>query len=129
MILSQISCGKVLKPPHICSFLDYLEQLKKKRKILRNWVHISVGRSNLENGSDPSWDFYTVLCRKNMRGGGGVHFTALNRLSITKVMNDFPYLWCPITCEPYQADHVIGHIAWGRTLSNYLNVSMAWETH
>ena len=40
-----------------CSFQDYLEQLKKKRKILRDWVHTLVIRGNLKN-------FYTVLCRK-----------------------------------------------------------------
>ena len=49
VILSQIKCGKVQKPPHIflhktvqsfswlcCSFQDYLEQMKKKRKDLRD---------------------------------------------------------------------------------------------
>ena len=47
-----------------CSFPDYLDQLKIKRKILRDWVHTSVGRSNLENCSEPRKNFYTVLCRK-----------------------------------------------------------------
>ena len=73
LILSQILCGKVQKNPHIflqsfslvcCTFPDYLDQLKKKRKILCDWVHTSVGRSYLENCSKPRRNFYTVLCRK-----------------------------------------------------------------
>ena len=77
VILSQISCGKVQKPliffctklcqssPSVCcSFPDYLDQLKKKWKILRDWVHTSVGRSNPEICSEPRRNFYTVLCRK-----------------------------------------------------------------
>ena len=77
VILSQISCGKVQKKPHsfctglcqnsssiCCSFPDYLDQPKKKRKILRDWVHTSIGLSNLENCSEPRRNFYTVLCRK-----------------------------------------------------------------
>ena len=57
LILNQISCGKVRKT-HIffcirlcqsfswvcCSFPDYLEQLKKKRNYLRDWVQTSVVR-------------------------------------------------------------------------------------
>ena len=62
VVLSQISCGKVQTTlmffctrlgqsfSSVCfSFLDYHDQLKKKRKILCDWVHTSVGRSNLEN--------------------------------------------------------------------------------
>ena len=103
VILSQISCGKV-QPPLIffctrlcqsfssisCSFPDYLDQLKKKRKILRDWVHTSVGRSIHENCSKPRRNFYTFLVQKNVS-----FFCTLQheiRLSITKVMNDFPYL-------------------------------------
>ena len=66
VILSQISCGNVQKPSHFfctrlcqsfswvcCSFQDYLEQLKKKRKILLDWVNTSVCRGNLENCGEP----------------------------------------------------------------------------
>ena len=76
--LSQISCGKVQKNTliffwtrlcqsffSVCfSFPDYLDQLKKKRKILRDWVHTSVGRSNLENCSELRRKFYTFFCRR-----------------------------------------------------------------
>ena len=77
VILSQISCGKVQNPPYIflhktmskfllvcCSFQDYLVQMKKKPKILRDWVHTSVVQGNMENCSEPRRNFYTVLCRK-----------------------------------------------------------------
>ena len=37
---------------------------EEKRKVLRDWVHTSVGRSNLEDCSEPRRNFYTVLCRK-----------------------------------------------------------------
>ena len=76
-ILSQISCGKVRKTLIFfctrlyqsfswvcCSFKDYLEQLKKKQKILLNLVHTSVGRGDLENCSEHRRNFHTVLCRK-----------------------------------------------------------------
>ena len=76
VILSQIPCGKVHKNPHIflqktvmcqsvswvcCSFQDYVEQVKKKRKILRDWVHTLVVRGNLENCSEPGRNF-TQCC-------------------------------------------------------------------
>ena len=74
VILSQISCGKLQKQictrlsqsfsSVCCSFTDYIDQLKKKRKILREWVHTSVGRSTQENCSEPRRHFYTNLCRK-----------------------------------------------------------------
>ena len=102
VILSQISCGKVQNPPHIflhktvskfssiyCCFQDYLDKLKKKRKILRDWVHTSVGRSIRENCSEPR-TILQIFVQKNMR----VFFSLSHeiRLSITKVMNDYPYL-------------------------------------
>ena len=109
IILSQISCGKVQKNPSYffctrlcqsfswvcCSFQDYLKQLLKKRKILHDWVHTSVVWGNLENCSVHRRNFYTGMCRKIW----GFFCTLPHeiRLSITKVMNDFPYLWCPIT--------------------------------
>ena len=78
VILSRISCSKVQPPPPpyfsaqdcvkflpiCCSFPDYLDQLKKARKILRDWVYTSVGRSNLEICSEPRRNVYIVLCRK-----------------------------------------------------------------
>ena len=60
IILSQISCSKVQPPPPP----DYLRQLKTKRKIIRAWVHISVGRSNQGNCSEPRRNVYTDFCRK-----------------------------------------------------------------
>ena len=103
VIPSQISYGKVQKKTLIffctrhcqsfswvcCSFPDYLDQQMKKRKIHRNWVHTSVGRSNLENCSKPRRNFYSFV-QKNMRGVCTLPHEI--RLSITKVMNDFPYL-------------------------------------
>ena len=58
IILSQISCSKVQPPP------DYLRQLKTKRKIIRPWVHISVGRSNQGNCSEPRRNVYSDFRRK-----------------------------------------------------------------
>ena len=78
VILSHISGGKVQNPLHIflhktvSKFLHGLLLFprlprpteEKKRKILCDWVHTSVGRSNLENCSEPRRNFYIVLCRK-----------------------------------------------------------------
>ena len=70
VILSKNSCGKGKNfctrlcqsfSWVCCSFPDYLEQLTKKRKILRDWVHTSVVRGNLENCAEPRRNFYTVL--------------------------------------------------------------------
>ena len=74
VIPSQISCSKVQKKIIIfctrlcqsfslvcCSFPDYLDQLREKRKILRHWAHTSVGQSNLENCSEPRRNF-TQFC-------------------------------------------------------------------
>ena len=79
-ILGQISCGKVqtkliffcIRPSQsfslvCCCFPDYLEQLKKKRKILRDWVHTSVVRGNLENCCEPMQEKHLhSLVQKNM---------------------------------------------------------------
>ena len=77
VILSQISCSKVQKTliffcTRLCqsffwlcsSFQDYLQQPKKKRKILCDWVHTSVVQGNQENCSKPRRNLYTVLCRR-----------------------------------------------------------------
>ena len=77
------------------SFPDYLEQLTNKRKILRDWVLILVIRGNLENCREPRKTF-TQSCAETYE----VFFCTSPHgiwLSITKVMNDFPYLWCLVS--------------------------------
>ena len=50
-----------------CSFQDYLNQLKKKQKILRDWVHTSVARGYLENCSKPG-ETFTQSCAEKYEG-------------------------------------------------------------
>ena len=87
VILSQISCSKVQNKPSYfsaqvcvkvfpwvcCSFPDYVEQLKKERKNLRDRVHTSVVRINLKNCSKPKKTLRNLV-QKNMRVL--LHFTA-----------------------------------------------------
>ena len=111
VILSHILCGKVQKTRISFSAQDCVKvspefvvvsqiisnNWRKKRKILRDMVHTSVGRGNLINCREPrKKNFYTVLCRK-YEGVSALYRMKFDLVRITKVMNDYPYLWCPIT--------------------------------
>ena len=62
LVLSRFHSYLRAPPPPPLS--DYLRQLKTIRKIIRAWVHISVGRSNQGNCSEPRRNVYTDFCRK-----------------------------------------------------------------
>ena len=118
VIQSQISHGKVQKPPSYFSAQDCAKvspgfvvvfkitsnNWRKKRKILRDWVHTSVVQGNNENCSGPRRNFYTVLCRKIWG-----FFCTLPKVMKILLTCDVQLL-VRIVCEPNQADHMIGHL-------------------
>ena len=108
VILSQISCGKVQKkPPHIfctrlcqsfssicCSFPDYLDQLKKNRKFSTIGYTLQLVKVIWKTAANPGETFTQFCAEKYEAGGGGGGCTSSHEIrhSITKVMNNFPYL-------------------------------------
>ena len=94
-----------------CYFLWHWCVLNHKEIVLFS----SVVWGNLESCSEPRKNFLTQSNAEKYE----VFLCTLSHgiwLCITKVMKDFPYLWCLWLLvlnvrEPNQADHVIGHLA------------------
>ena len=104
VMLSQILCGKVQIPLiffivfpgfAVFSLITSNNWKNNNRKFSGIGYTLQLFRVIWKICSKPRRNFYTFLCRKIWLG-----FCSLTHeiwLSITKVMNDFPYLWCLIT--------------------------------